>query len=242
MVFEIIRLDDVHGVDGCDRKLFLGSVASTVVRVPVLDDLAKNMRQVVHQTWNLDSEEVLVPPRANSGLPLQDLEHSALAAGRVSGDGHPTLFAHRREDSLEGHRREIRRRVRIGDAKRAEVTSELVLIGIRRVDTKDMHALARRQLEAGKDMQAPLCGSLKCRHATNAVVIGNGEDRYSELKGLVDDGPHMRGGIARGGLPLERAAVVMRSHLERAAVEHGAGGKRAGTKRVVVRVCQWLLL
>ena len=34
----------------------------------------------------------------------------------------------------------------------------------------------------------------------------------------------------------------LRVHLKRAAVEHGVGGKRAGTDSVMVRDCQRLLL
>ena len=55
-------------------------------------------------------------------------------------------------------------------------------------------------------------------------------------------GPSVRGDVARGGLPPEGAAVVVRVHLKRAAVKHRAGTWRADTGRVVVRDRQWLLL
>ena len=241
-VFEVVGLDDVPGVDGRDCKFLLRSIASTVVHVPVLDDLAQIVRQISYRSRNLNREEVLAPPRPNSGLPLQDHEHSTLVAGHVSSDGHPALFAHLLEDVREGHRREIRRRVRICDPERAEVASELVLLGVRRIETEDVHALARRQLEARKDMQGiPCCCRPKRRNAAHVIVIGDGEDRYAERQSLVDDGPRVRVDVARGGLPPERAAVVVRVHLKRTAVEHGAGGKRAGTGRVVARHCHSLL-
>ena len=88
----------------------------------------------------------------------------------------------------------------------------------------------------------PCCRGPKNRHAAHIIVIGDGKDRYAERQSLVDDVPRVRGDIARGGLPPESAAVVVRIHLKRAAVKHGTGGSRAGTGRIVVRDCQRLLL
>ena len=119
----------------------------------------------------------------------------------------------------------------------------MVLLGVRWIEAENVHALARRQLEARKDMQgSPFCCRPKRRHAAHVIVIGDGEDRYAERQSLVDDGPRVRRDIARGGLAPERAAVVVWIHLERATVKHSTGGKRAGTGGVVVRDCQELLL
>lgn len=92
----------------------------------------------------------------------------------------------------------------------AEVASELVLLGVRRVEAEDVHPLVRRKLEAREDLQGMPCRCRsKRRHATHVIVIGDCEDRYADLQSLFDDSQRVGSDIARRGLTPERAAVVV---------------------------------
>src|SRR6266852_6507578 len=95
------------------------------------------------------------------------------------------------------------------------------------VHAQDVHAFARRQFETGKYVNATIrCGVPERWYTARVVVIGDGEHRYADRGSLVDDGLRVGCGIAASTLPAEGRAVVVRVHLEGAAMKDSARRKR----------------
>ena len=65
---ELVRSDDVLCIDRGDCEAFFRGVGATVISVFVLYDLAGVLRQVVNGTWDLNGQEMFVPPSANPSL------------------------------------------------------------------------------------------------------------------------------------------------------------------------------
>ena len=92
-----------------------------------------------------------------------------------------------------------------------------------------MNPLTRRKLEPGEDADFAVARSgSKSRDGADAVVVGDGKYLDAELDGLVDNSLRVADRVSIGGLPTERATVVLRVHLERALIEACAGTRPAG--------------
>jgi hypothetical protein len=227
-ILQVGCLHDVLGVDDGERQPLLGRLRTAVVRVPVLDDGPVFLGQVLHRPRDLNREEIRAVPGAYARLPLKRSE-KPLVSGYVSGHGHAALLPDLREDFHKARRRKVRGGVGVRDAECAEVSSELILGGVRRVDAQHMHAFARRQLEAGEDVHAAaLGGSTEKRNARHVVVVRDREHRGSQFDRLVDDLARVHRCVRRSDLAAIGFAIVVRIHLQRTAMEHRAERRPVG--------------
>ena len=182
-------------------------------RVLVLYDLAHVLRQIIDRARDLGGEQIRRLPRSDPRLAAEYLKET-LIAGHVRGDRHATTFSNKAQDFDEVLIGKVRRGARFRDPELTQVALELLLCGVRRIETEHVHTLAGGQLEAGEDMDAPtLRGVLESRHTAHVVVVGHGEDGDADLDSLLDDGSRVSMGISASELSTEGAGVVVRVHL-----------------------------
>jgi hypothetical protein len=95
-----------------------------------------------------------------------------------------------------------------------------------------MHAITRRQLESGENLDAlAQGGGAKGGNARHVIVVGDREHRDTEAHRHFDDLARMGRLVLRERLAAKFLGVAVRIHLQRAAMEHRAGQKRGGRVR-----------
>ena len=93
-----------------------------------------------------------------------------------------------------------------------------------------MDAFTRREFKPREDVKiSPSGRTPKCRHAADIVVIRDGENRDVNLESLFNDVRRVCVFISSSSLSAKGGAVVMRIHLEGAAVKDSARGKYQGS-------------
>ena len=96
----------------------------------------------------------------------------------MGGDGDAALVGDAGKNLRKPSGREVRRRLGVGDTEFAQVPSEALRLTVERIDTDNVDALTRGELEAREDSYARvLSGSLEVRYRAHIVVVGNRQNR-----------------------------------------------------------------
>ena len=190
--------------------------------VRVLHDLLHIVGQVGNGAGNLDRQQVTTLPRLDARLTGEDLEQPVIV-GHVGSNRDTALLACLGEDVREGLVSQPGRGLRVGDAEPAEVAREKVVRGVGGIDAQNVNTLARRQLEAGKDVDATSFGGGAERgDAADVVVVGDGEHGDAEVRRFLNDRPGVIDSVAGRCVAPVGGIVVVRVHLKRATMEHRA--------------------
>jgi hypothetical protein len=224
---EVLGLGDVARVDDGHCRRRVGARLALVVGVLVLEDGLLVLRRFVDRAGDLHAQKVRVLPRVDARLPVKRVEEP-LVLRDVRGDREAALRLHALQKVREGLLAERRRRLGLRDVELAKEALKLGVGGRRRIQAKDVNALARGDLEAGEHRDATRLRLLtEDRDGGGVVVVCDGDDLDLELHAVVEELLDVGALVHAVAVASERLRVVRRVHLERAAVELRPLGKCA---------------
>ena len=220
----MLGLVDIPGVDHGDRQLLADSMVSSIVWILVGNDLAHILRQRLDGSRNLDRQEMLTAPSIDPCPPRENLE-KAVISRHMRSDRKTSLCSDRRKHLVQILVRQVRGWGYPVNTERAEIPAKLLVVGVGRIDAKNVDAFGGRELEPGKDRDiSARSGVAERLDTTDVIVVGDGENQDFEIESLRDYCLGVRSGVTLGFLPSKRTRIVVGVDLQRTTTKHSTSG------------------
>ena len=167
---------------------------------------------------------MLAAPSIDPRLPRENLE-KAVVSRHMRSDRKTSLCSHCRKHLVQILVRQVGGGGYPVNTERAEIPAKLLLVGVGRIDAKNVDTFGGGELEPGKDRDiSARSGVAERLDTTDVVVVGDGENQDSEIDSLRDYCLGVRSGVTLGFLPSKRTRIVVGVDLQRTTTEHSTGG------------------